>query len=176
MNCKLRIQCVFFVMSFLISFIAAAGEQMNTQEKLQLFFDEREISNLIFSFADALDTSDWQAYGETFTSDGSFTIFGQTRHGREAIMAGPARDLSRYDKVQHFSMNHRIQVNGDEATASSYGLAVHVPDDKRLDVHADVGIRYDYKVVRTEEGWRFAEAEITVLWTGETKFMLAEEK
>lgn len=149
---------------------------MNTEEKLQLLFDEQEISKLIYSFANALDTRDWKAYGETFIPDGTFTILGNTRKGREEIAAGPARDFENYDRVQHFSMNHRIQVNGDEATASSYGLAVHVPDATQLDVHADVGIRYDYRVVRTEEGWRFAEGEVTPLWTGETQFNLAEDR
>jgi len=176
MSLKNRCQFILLIGAFLTSFVSFAGEQMSSDEKLQLLLDEREITNLMLTFANSLDTGDWQAYGETFIEDGTFTILGQTRKGREAIMAGPARDLTKYDNLQHFSTNQRIQVNGDEATASSYFLAVHVPSAEQLDVHADVGGRYDYQLVRTEAGWRFADVKISVKWTGGTKFKLGDKK
>ena len=95
---------------------------------LRRLLDEAEISQLMLAFARGLDEQDWDGYANTFAPDGVFEILGQRRVGREQIAAGPARDLTRYARTQHFSSNHRIEVRGDSATASHDLLAVHVPD------------------------------------------------
>jgi uncharacterized protein (TIGR02246 family) len=142
---------------------------MITDPQLQKLLDKDEISDLLVSFGAALDAKDWQSYGNTFTEDGTFTIMGQKRTGRAEIVAGPERDLERYGILQHFSANHRIEVDGDEARASHYVIAVHGPDAATPSVHADVGGRYECRCVRTPEGWRFSEIVLTVLWSaGET--------
>jgi len=145
---------------------------MSEDPRLRLLLDRAEIGDLMLAFVAALDAKDWDAYGEVFTEDASFTILGQARHGREAIVAGPGRDLTRYDALQHFSCNHRIAVDGDEAEASHYLLAVHVPDAGDPTSHADIGGRYDCRCVRTAAGWRFAAVELSVLWSAGTSFQI----
>lgn len=145
---------------------------MTAEARLQKLLDKQEIGELLFAFTGALDDKDWTAYGETFVPDGTFTIMGQTRHGREAITAGPARDLERYARLQHFSANHRIRVDGDEAQATHYLIGVHVPDGAQPAQHADIGGRYDCRCVRTPEGWRFADVVLTVLWTAGGEFRI----
>lgn len=146
---------------------------MSDDERLQVLLDRAEISDLILAFGAALDAKDWDAYGNTFTEDGSFTIAGQKRTGREEIVAGPARDLTRYDRLQHFLTNQRIVVDGDEATAVTYVLGVHVPDESKPEAHADIGGRYEARCVRTPDGWRFADIVLELQWAGgSTEFVV----
>lgn len=143
---------------------------MSVEERLQELLDKQEISELLLAFTGALDSKDWEAYGATFAAHATFTIMGQTRRGRVEIAAGPARDLGRYGRLQHFSANHRIVVDGDEAQASHYLIGVHVLDDADPSQHADIGGRYDCRCVRTPEGWRFAEVVLSLLWTAGARF------
>lgn len=143
---------------------------MSVEDRLAELLDKEAIRDLLLAFTAALDAKDWEAYGDTFVEDASFTIMGQTRHGRDAIAAGPARDLERYARLQHFSANHRVRVDGDEAQASHYLFGVHVPEEADLSQHADIGGRYDCRCVRTPEGWRFADVVLDVLWTAGGQF------
>ena len=145
---------------------------MSEDPRLRLLLDRAAIGDLMLAFGAALDSKDYEAYAGCFTADASFTILGQTRHGREEIAAGPARDHARYDAVQHFSSNHRIVVDGDEALASHYLLGIHVPDGGEPSLHADTGGRYDCRCVRTAEGWRFAAVELTFIWAAGQSFEL----
>ena len=142
---------------------------------LQRLVDRAEISDLLLAFARALDAKDWDAYADTYAEDGEFHIFDQVRAGREELAAGPARDLTRFDRTQHFSTNHVIEVDGDRATAQSYLLAIHVPDAGQPDVHADIGGAYRCDCVRTAEGWRFRRVTIEVWWTAGAEFTIEHE-
>jgi uncharacterized protein (TIGR02246 family) len=142
---------------------------------VQRLVDQAAIRDLLIAFGRALDAKDWTAYAETFAEDGAFEIFGQRRVGREEIAAGPARDLSRFDRTQHFSTNHVVVVDGDTATASSYMLAVHIPDGGDPSVHADIGGSYRCECVRTAAGWRFRHVALEVWWTAGVQFAIEPE-
>jgi uncharacterized protein (TIGR02246 family) len=143
-------------------------------QSVQDLLDERAIRALLLEFVSAVDARDWDRYSRAFAPDGAFEILGQRRVGREAIAAGPARDLTRFARTQHFSTNHVVALDGDRATATAYVIAVHVPDAARPDEHADIGGCYHCKCVRTDEGWRFAEIRIEVLWTGGLEFTIPD--
>jgi uncharacterized protein (TIGR02246 family) len=136
--------------------------------------DEDEIRELMLTFGRALDERDWDAYANTFAADGTFEIMGQRRVGRAEIAAGPARDLTQFDRTQHYSTNHRVELDGDRATASHYLLAVHVPDAERPNEHADVGGRYLCECRRTSDGWRFSEVRLEVWWTRGIEFEIEQ--
>jgi uncharacterized protein (TIGR02246 family) len=139
---------------------------LEMEAQVRRLLDVTEMSRLLVAFGAALDEKDWVAYAETFTEDGTFEIMGQVRRGREEIAAGPERDLARYDRLQHFSSNHRIQVGGDAATASHYLIAVQVPDGRQASRHADVGGRFVCECRRTPQGWKLSRPRVEVLWTG----------
>jgi hypothetical protein len=82
------------------------------EERLAALEDRQAVSDLMLAFGAALDAKDWAAYTELFLVDGKFTIEGQARHGRQEIVAGPRRDLDRYDALQHYSTNHKVAVEG----------------------------------------------------------------
>ncbi len=142
------------------------------EDRLQALEDRQAVSDLMLAFGAALDAKDWDAYAELFLEDGKFTIEGQARHGREEIVAGPRRDLDRYDALQHYSTNHKVELNGDQATSSHYLIAIHVDDSGAMELHGDAGGRYDCKCVRTPAGWRFAEVELFVFWRAGEAFVV----
>jgi uncharacterized protein (TIGR02246 family) len=137
---------------------------------LQRLLDEADIRELILTFGRALDAKDWEAYGNVFTEDGQFEIMGQRRYGRAEIVAGPARDLARFEVLQHLLSNLSVQVDGDVATASAYLLGIHVPRAAEPASHADIGAGYIYEAVRTPDGWRFSSVALDVLWTAGLPF------
>ena len=131
---------------------------------------ERDIVRLIRDMWAAIDRKDWDAYANGFAEDGEFEIMGQRRKGREEIVAGPARDLAKYDRLQHLIMNELVDVDGERATGSWYAIAVHVPDGSCPGVHADVGLRYGFHASRRDGMWRLTEVVIEVIWTGGMSF------
>lgn len=145
---------------------------MDVEARLAALEDRQAVSDLMLAFGAALDAKDWDAYAGLFLEDGKFTIEGQARHGREEIVSGPRRDLDRYAALQHYSTNHKVELAGDEATASHYLIAIHVHDAGEMAVHGDAGGRYDCRCVRTADGWRFAEVELTVLWRAGEAFVI----
>ena len=144
-----------------------SGELDHAVQRLR---DEADIRELMLTFVRGLDDRDWDAYANTFAEDGEFEILGQRRVGRREIAAGPARDLTKFDRTQHYSTNHRIEIDGDDATASHYLLAIHIPDAARPTEHADIGGRYLCTCRRTSEGWRFSEVRLEVFWTRGIEF------
>lgn len=135
---------------------------------------ERDIVRLIRETWAAIDRKDWSTYADGFHEDGQFEIMGQRRHGRDEIVAGPARDLAKFDGLQHFVMNEVVDVDGDRGAGQWYAIAVHVPDAADPSRHADVGLRYRFKVRRADGRWRFEEAVIDVIWTGGMSFVIED--
>ena len=135
---------------------------------------ERAIVRLIRQTWAAIDRKDWDAYADGFAEDGEFEIMGQRRKGRAEIVAGPARDLARYDGLQHLVMNEIVDVDGDRAAGRWYAVAVHVPDGSDPGVHADVGLHYRFQARREGDTWRFAEVTIQIIWTSGMSFGIEE--
>jgi uncharacterized protein (TIGR02246 family) len=149
---------------------------VDAEAVLQLLLDERELRTLMLSFGSALDRKDWTAYAGTFAADGAFEIMGQRRVGREAIAAGPARDLASFAGLQHLVANQTAEVDGDDASGQWYLFGIHVPDGERRDRHADIGGCYRYRARRTADGWRFSDVRLEVLWTSGLTFGIDERE
>jgi hypothetical protein len=139
-------------------------------EKVQWLVDRALISELLFSFARALDTKDVNAYINNY-ADGGFlelpdptSATGETIVVTRDIMAGFVGNglVKAYAATHHISTNHQITITGDTATSRSYLQAVHVrttPSD-----HWDAGGWYDCKYIRTPDGWKFTHVKLTALW------------
>ena len=147
---------------------------MTIDPQLKLLLDEQAIRNLIVSAWAALDSKDWPTYAEAFASDGVFEIMGQRREGRDVIVAGPARDLAKYDALQHIVSNELIRVDGDMAEGQWYAIAVHVPSAADASEHADVGLHYRFRARREADGWRFTEVALEPKWTAGMRFGIDE--
>ena len=128
--------------------------------------DHAEISDLLARYAHLCDLKDFDAVGRCFTEDGQATYSGtRLEPGRAAIVAHmtPLADIL---VTQHIVGTIWITLDGDTATARSY-TTVHFVRPAAGGTHEVVhrGLSYDDRLVRTAEGWLFAERFHQVLWS-----------
>jgi hypothetical protein len=131
--------------------------------------DRARISDLLYSFASALDTKNWQEYADNFADGGfielpdptSTTGATFTLH-RERMLELLPRSLGRYRATHHISTNHQIILAGDAATSRSYLQAVHVTGGTTD--HWIAGGWYDCHYRRTNAGWKFTHVKLHSVW------------
>jgi hypothetical protein len=142
------------------------SEQDTIRAQMQELLDRQEISALLIEFAHLLDTKDWQHRPDLFADDGVLELrfAGMTRTKQDLINARETGSgLRRYRLTQHFSANHRIEINGDTAHSRSYMLAIHMFEDKFK--HADAGGYYECDYTKTPDGWKFSRVVCDITWT-----------
>ena len=134
---------------------------------LQELADRAAIVDAVISYATALDTRDWERLGSLFTDDAcwEYSGSGERISGPTAIVARISASLARFDATHHLNGNHVAAVRGDEAEHTCYYQAQHV----RLglpggEMFLDGG-RYDDRLRRTPDGWRFTHRRITSVWS-----------
>lgn len=140
------------------------------ETKVQWLVDRALISELLFSFARALDTGDTAAYVQNFLEDGSLVLPDPASDkGESLLVSRPDMEdfiqqglLDNYTATQHISANHQIEITGDSAVSRSYLMAVHVKTHPKD--HWQAGGWYDCSYVRTAEGWKFKEVKLTAVW------------
>ena len=119
---------------------------------------EQEISRLITRFALLNDSADWAAVAAMFTTDGKFIrpAGGDPIAGREAIHASFASRPPR--KSCHLITNIVVDVaSADSATARCSMLLYTAGAGEASAVSPALIGGFNDKLVRTGEGWRFAE-------------------
>jgi ketosteroid isomerase-like protein len=120
--------------------------------------DEQEIKNLLFRYAELLNTGDFDAVGALFR-DGTVRIDGNPNaySGAEAV-AGMYRSTTNVPEDRPDSLlyttNVQIEITGDRATCHSYFQALHQREGAIIVV---VGGRYHDQLVKREGQWSFAE-------------------
>ena len=125
---------------------------------LERLLAEHEIGRLITQFALFNDAGDWAAVADAFTDDGRFVrpAGGDAIIGREAIRASLESRPPR--KSCHLITNVLVDLtSADEASARSTLLLFAAPAGA-MDAASPalIGGLKD-KIVRTADGWRFAE-------------------
>lgn len=140
------------------------GSTMASQ--VQWLVDRSMISDLLYSFARALDTKDFTAYVGNYAENGSIELPQPTGGTfvlqRAEMLDKVAASLSKYSATHHISSNHQIEIAGDTAASRSYLQAIHVgakPTD-----HWGAGGWYDCTYKRTPEGWKFHRVKLTAVW------------
>jgi hypothetical protein len=139
-------------------------------EKVQWLVDRALISELLFSFAQALDTKDVDTYINNYAEGGSLELPDPTSTTGETLVVSRERMkefvgngiVKVYAATHHISTNHQINIMGDIATSRSYLQAVHVRDTPSD--HWDAGGWYDCKYIKTPNGWKFTHVKLTALW------------
>ena len=138
------------------------------ERQVRWLMDRVAISELLHSFARALDTSDYESYAENYAEGGSIELPDPKRPGCKIVLEKarmleqvPA-SLGRYAATHHISTNHQIHIEGDAAKSRSYLLAVHV--NREPSDHWSVGGWYDCEYVRTAGGWKFNRVRLTPVW------------
>jgi 3-phenylpropionate/cinnamic acid dioxygenase small subunit len=119
--------------------------------------DLRAIEQLMVRYADRIDANDPEGAAACFAEDGIGNYWGKYT-GRIEIAARLGKILDRFSATSHHLSNVSIQLDGDRATAMSYVYAFHRMADSNDPMH--YWGRWVDRLVRVEEGWRFAEREV----------------
>jgi ketosteroid isomerase-like protein len=119
---------------------------------------EHEISRLTTQFALLNDSGDWEAVAATFTEDARFVrpAGGDPVVGRAAILASFASRPAR--KSCHLITNIVVDVLSETEAASRCTLMLYAAPAGEANAASPALIGgFTDKLVRTSDGWRFAE-------------------
>ncbi|WP_406286982.1 nuclear transport factor 2 family protein [Streptomyces sp. NBC_00209] len=134
---------------------------------LQELTDRAAIVAVATAYATALDTRDWAALGALFTDDAcwEYSGSGERHRGPAAIVARISAGLERIDATQHLNGNHVTALHAEEAEHTCYYQAQHVRHGLSDGATFLCGGRYDDRLRRTPDGWRFTHRRITNVWS-----------
>jgi hypothetical protein len=139
---------------------------MTAPADLQTLLDRAAISDVLITYAAAVDRRDWALFRSLFTDRVflDFRTFDPSlyREMDADEVVDLARKLAAFDATQHISANHAHTIEGDRATCVSYMQAGHFltrPDGQ----HACFlyGF-YTNELVRTAAGWKIERYALTV--------------
>ena len=130
--------------------------------------DRVALRDLVQAYAEGCDTRNAALLRSCFTDVATLTVHWVDRDattmtfpaGADQIPAG----LARYDLTFHVIGNHRVELDGDQATGSTYCFAHHVTG---TDDHV-MAIRYEDTYRRDGDGWKIVERHLRHLWNEAT--------
>ncbi len=140
-----------------------------TDANVQLLLDREDISQVLYRYATAIDTRDWDLLATCFTKDleADFRAFGgrEIVKGRDIWLEAIKSTIAGLDATQHLTANHVHTVDGDSGTLVAYLQALHRLDTARSDPEYTVGGYYTCDMLRGEDGqWRMRRYSLSVTW------------
>ncbi|MFO0689148.1 MAG: nuclear transport factor 2 family protein [Myxococcota bacterium] len=128
-------------------------DERGHERRLAEAADRIEITELLHRYAHAIDSGKLELLGEVFTADATvdFGSVDQYVEGDSVVKGLPTirawfeKALEPFPGVLHFMTNHRIELDGDEATTETLMQVLHIA----------MGGIYRGHAVRTKAGWRF---------------------
>jgi 3-phenylpropionate/cinnamic acid dioxygenase small subunit len=135
-------------------------------DDLELLLDEREITKLVLSYAEGLDTHDWESYRALFSEqvvmESNLRDTPSVVLEVDALVTRVKAQNLQFLLTLHYISNLRVEVTGDTATCTSYLYAQHVisedTDSERFVAHG----RYVHSMLRTPDGWRICGIAVTL--------------
>ncbi len=128
--------------------------------------DRAAISDVVNTYATAVDKRDWTLFKSLFTDrvyiDMSDLDPARCREISSDELVDLARPLTKLSSTQHASSNHRHDINGDTATCISYMQARHFLTRDGTDYHYHLYGYYTYTFVRTPAGWKISKYAMAV--------------
>jgi uncharacterized protein (TIGR02246 family) len=127
--------------------------------------DNTAIKNLALAYAQAVDRRDTVLLLSLFSDEAEIVMPGSCLKGK-AELAGIATMLEQmFESTQHKVFNHRAEINGDTATAETYGTASHLRllENGKREVE-DWAVRYQDKLVKHNGEWLFSRRELVIDW------------
>ena len=134
--------------------------------------DRFAIRQLVDEYALAVDTRDGDRFAALFAADGSLAVLEPEEETPSLVYSGHEELRTVVELVATFSVtyhvmaNHVVEIDGDAATASTYGLTHHLGDDPDGGLRDTLMLlRYDDTLRREDGGWRFVERRVVRQWT-----------
>jgi uncharacterized protein (TIGR02246 family) len=139
---------------------AATPTPHSLEARIQRIDDRMAIEQLLMEYGRAVDNRDFAAFGALFTDDGewkgaqgSYRGPKQIRDSMERIFTAAAADIPKGSNF-HLLTNVIVNLQGDHATASSKFIFYKMSGAKP---QAEVAGRYEDKLVRVGEAWKFQQ-------------------
>lgn len=136
-------------------------------DALQTLLDKDRIVDTVNRLFTATDARDWAAVRDCFTEKVHFdmtSLAGGTPSVLAAadIAAAWEQGLAPLDAIHHQAGNYRVEIEGEQATAFCYGIAIHY---KRTasgrNTRTFVG-SYDFQLARFQDAWKISAFKFTL--------------
>jgi hypothetical protein len=132
--------------------------------------DRLDLQELAFAYAAALDERDGEAFAGLFTPNAHLGVYDPDSEkpllgydGHDEIRQAIAL-LDPYDETLHVMTNHRVALDGENATGTVYCLAHHISVRDGTRCNLVMTIRYYDRYRRVDGAWRFAHRKIVRFW------------
>lgn len=130
--------------------------------------DEAAIYRLSCHYAEAFDENDGDLLASLFTPDGTIEAPNGQFAGTEALRSAPAIVAARYLKTFHLVANQTVELAGDRANGTTYGVARHLlKDDRGASFCREMTLRYADAYVRNAGQWYFETRRLLLEWVHE---------
>jgi len=141
---------------------------------LQELSDRMEIRDLVTTYTRAVDTRDWDALDEVFTTDAvlDYASVGGPVDTVGVVKPWIEQGLRGFDRYQHVIGQVAIELTGsgegqvgDTARATAYlvnPMVAKAPDG--TETLWEVGGYYHHDLVRTPDGWRSRRMVDEIIW------------
>ncbi len=134
--------------------------------------DRQEIRRLVDEYAIAVDTRDAERFASLFATDGSLLVVEPDEDEPSLVYSGHeelrtvVELVSAFAVTYHVMTNHVVDLDGDTATASTYGLTHHLGEDPEGGLRDTLMLlRYDDVLRRVDGRWLFERRRIVRQWT-----------
>lgn len=135
-----------------------------TTMSYEMLLEKVAIEEVLNRYAIALDSRDWNALDQVFTSDATALYHGPGHfQGREAIVGLVRSVLEKCGATQHLLGNVRISLDGEKAEAKCYLQAIHAGKGAYEGKVMTFWGEYRDKLVKTVDGWRISYRELAAL-------------
>ena len=115
--------------------------------------DVIEIQQLYARYNTAIDTGDGATFGGLFVPEGTFNPGHMLCEGQAAISEFAVKTHEAMPLMRHNATNVVVDGDGDEATGSAFLLGYLAGSDYKVITTG----RYQDKLTKTADGWRFTE-------------------
>jgi 3-phenylpropionate/cinnamic acid dioxygenase small subunit len=139
---------------------------MSDSRSLQDILDRLDVQDVLFRYARALDTRDWELLRSCFQPDvvATYDELGE-QQGYDAVEQLCRRALEPLAATQHLIGNVEVFLDGDNARSRCNLQSMHVRSRRDGDDNFIVAGVYLDELRRTADGWRIARRRLQRVWT-----------
>lgn len=134
------------------------------QQSLDNLCSQQAIRDVLHRYCRGIDRLDQDLVRRCYHHDAT-DEHGSFSGGVEDYLQWCWKLLRRYDRTMHYLTNILIEIDGDNAQAESYGVALHEGDPEYQERNLSVGFRFIDVFERREGEWKILKRVATTEWT-----------
>lgn len=133
--------------------------------RLQILEDKQALTELLDQYCKAPDCFDFAGHANTYLEDGT-QWYGPWApiKGRKNIQDTIEKNEKNIQNQIHYMTNMRFEINGDNATGTSYLLMVVIRKGEKPEDGLWQGGPYEWTFKRTADGWRINTMKLKAVW------------